>query len=303
MTGVMTAAQPLAGSLKDPDISVRREAVFALATLYKTAGLRYSDSYPPILRTRIDAADAAARQALAAALKDGDPQVRERAAIAFGRIGEKDEQRSGPRADTLLREAIKDDSIAVRLYAYWALCRLLGPPRAEQQRKSLEAEAVELLTEALEHEDWTVRYKAAHVALSIHDERIVEPLHRALQDQYQPVRLAAVRALGEIENATSVEPLAAALADEDAAVRYRAAEALAAIWKSIRKTAWSPIPWKEIGTKNSVLPRRPKSDTNSNVNPTGHGWTKQRKSRSCLWRPTSLVCGEMRRHLIAIGSG
>jgi HEAT repeat protein len=229
MTGVMTAARPLAGSLKDRDVSVRREAVFALATLYKMAGLGYRNSYPPTLRTRIDAAEAAARQALAAALKDGDPQVRERAAIAFGKIGEKDEHRPGPRADALLREAIKDDSIAVRLYAYWALHRFLRHSRVEPQRKALEAEAVELLTEALEHEDWTVRYKAAHVALTIHNKGIVEPLHRALKDHFQPVRLAAARALGEIEDATSIEPLVAALGDEDAAVRYRAAEALAAI--------------------------------------------------------------------------
>jgi HEAT repeat protein len=234
-TGVLAAVKPLAEALKDADVSVRREAVFALATLYNATDLN-SQYHPPELRPQVDAADAAVHRVLAAALKDSDPEVRERAAIAFGLIDEKWKDRDHPRAAPLLQEALKDESISVRIYAYGALKRLLWHAfmmeeinrgtYAPMRKTTLHADAVELLSKALEHEDWTVRYKAADVLREIHDASVVGPLHKALQDQHQPVRLAAAQALGQIKDHASIKPLIAALGDADSAVRYRAAEAL-----------------------------------------------------------------------------
>ncbi|MBC8873302.1 MAG: HEAT repeat domain-containing protein [Planctomycetes bacterium] len=251
MTQVVEAADPLIGALKDQDASVRREAVFALAALYNANPFRTAplgDEGPATeLRGQMTAAEKAVHRALAAAIKDDDAGVRERAAIAFGRIGERDEHRYDPRAGPLLREAIQDDSFAVRIYAHQALHFLLWHSRVEDQRKALQADAVELLIKALEHEDWTVRYKAADVLFTIHDASVVEPLHKACQDEYQPVRLAAARALGRIHERTrevfgayeellsgveqeaSIGPLIAALSDGDSAVRHQVAQALAAI--------------------------------------------------------------------------
>jgi HEAT repeat protein len=174
----------------------------------------------------MEAAERSIYQTLGATLKHSDPVMCERAAIALGQIG-RTRKALVPPDTALLREAVKHDHVAVRIYAYRALHRVGQQGFANDG--TWRDEAVELLAKALEHEDWTVRYKAADVLREIHDAKAVPPLVRALQDECQPVRLAAAQALGAIGDPASVAPLIAALGDRDSGVRYTAAEALGAV--------------------------------------------------------------------------
>ena len=263
-TGVANAAEPLIAALKDTDDAVRHNAVFALATLCNATPFDRSEggtigrSYD--LRGPLQGAERAIDQALCATLQDGDPAMRERAAVALGQFSWQHLPRDlALLRETALREAVKDDLIAVRIYAYRALYRLSWRTLKDDdpQRDVLRTEAVELLAKALEHEDGTVRYRAADALRGFHSAKAVSPLVRTLQHDYQPVRLAAAQALhamaerhagvwgdeasrtaaaqalDEIGDRASIAALTAALGDRDSGVRCAVAEALSAVGRPV----------------------------------------------------------------------
>ena len=72
-------------------------------------------------------------------------------------------------------------------------------------------QAVGSLIQALENEDWVVRFSAADALGKIGDARAVEPLSRALKDENSIVRTNAAWALGGLGETRVVEPLVRAL--------------------------------------------------------------------------------------------
>ncbi|MEW6381536.1 MAG: HEAT repeat domain-containing protein [bacterium] len=145
---------------------------------------------------------------LIADLKDQDPQVREDAAEALGKI-------KNVRAVEPLIAALKDESPKVRENAAEALGRIR------------DAGAVNSLIVALQDEDRNVREEAAEALGRIGKAgAAVEPLIAALRDEDQEVREEAAEALGKIKDLRAVEPLIAALKDEEPEVKENAARAL-----------------------------------------------------------------------------
>lgn len=116
--------------------------------------------------------------ALVAALRDGDPDVRVRAAEALGQLND-------PRAIKPLIRRFSDSDLAVRQAATQAL-ENLGEP------------AVAPLVAALIKCDGAVQRQAAHVLADRADPRTVRPFVRALQTGDGIVQWEAIRALKQI---------------------------------------------------------------------------------------------------------
>jgi hypothetical protein len=145
--------------------------------------------------------------ALSAALKDGDPYVRERAATALGEIGDVS-------AVPVLNAALKDSDSTVRRMAAGALGEI-G-----------DASAAPALSEALKNSDSTVRLMAASALGKIGDVSTVRALSAALKDGDPHVRNRAAWALGKIGDPSTVPALSTSLKDGDPHVRVGAAWAL-----------------------------------------------------------------------------
>jgi HEAT repeat protein len=111
----------------------------------------------------------------------------------------------------LLIQALNDSSIGA--YAAMALIEI-GKP------------AVGPLIQALEENDYQVRWWAAKVLGHITDSSAVEPLIQALDDDDPGVRCSAAMSLGTIGDKMAVEPLIQALKDGDSCTRGNAASAL-----------------------------------------------------------------------------
>ncbi len=143
---------------------------------------------------------------LRVALQDGDPAVRETAALALGRLAD------AQSVDTLIA-MLKDKNLVVRKGAAIALGQI-GDPNA-----------VEPLAEALKDTDWHARLAAA-ISLGEID---LDILVNFLRDENTKVRRSVARALGKIKDSRAVGHLAATLHDKDMLVRDFAAEALGKI--------------------------------------------------------------------------
>jgi HEAT repeat protein len=184
---------------------------------------------------------------LLAAMKDGETEVRERAAEALGRIRDH-------RAVETLVAALKEKKPVIRRKAVKALGSI-GDVRA-----------VESLLAGLKDDDCWVRALAAEALGEIGDARAIDPLVAALIDSWEKareaaanalqridvnwaetetgrravptlagglnkhgapeVRRAAAKSLGKIGGASAIEHLAAALKDNDPEVQCEAAYAL-----------------------------------------------------------------------------
>lgn len=216
--------------------------------------------------------DAKAVEALCAALKDAQDDVRWYAAEALVRIGA---PAVGP-----LCAALKD--------TYWELLpavaeapenfgisRYARRTAAEALGKIGDARAVEALCNALRDPDRYVCKNAAEALVRI-GTPAVEPLCAALlNDAVLVGRAAAAEALGKIGGAHAVEPLCAALKDENEDVRRAAAEALVEIGdaravepliaavkdenEDVRRLAVTKV------TDQSVLAKVAKTDTHAGV--------------------------------------
>ncbi len=168
---------------------------------------------------REDAAEALGRigdkravKPLIHALEDEDRGVRKLTAVALGNIKDK-------RAVEPLINALKDGGYGVYEDASWALGRI-GDKRAVEP----------LINDLKDVNRGSGGRRNAAVALgNIKDKRAVEPLINALKDVSDYVRFYAAEALGRIGDKRAVEPLINALEDEDRGVRRRAASALGKI--------------------------------------------------------------------------
>jgi len=144
---------------------------------------------------------------LMAALTDASPDVRRYAAAALGDLRDS-------RAVPGLVRALDDESADVRRYAAAALGDLRDP------------QAIEPLIGTLGDGDADVRRYAASALGDLRDPSAVDPLAKALGDTDADVRRAAVSALGDIRSPRAVQPLIGRLRDEDPDVRRAAAYAL-----------------------------------------------------------------------------
>ena len=163
---------------------------------------------------------------LIAAFKDGDANVRLRAADALGKIGD-------ARAIEPLTAALEDEDPSVRAVVANALSMIkgaeMGQARAAAFGRIKDAKTVEPLIAALKDEQAVVRSRAASALGRIGGDGAVEALAAALKDEDAGVRTAAALALAQIKDAKAAQPLIAALKDEEAGVRGAAAEALGRI--------------------------------------------------------------------------
>jgi HEAT repeat protein len=146
-------------------------------------------------------------------LKDGDFNIREKAAYVLSVIGD-----AG--AVELLCSVLKDDSyMYARRYAAVALGRI-G-----------DARAVGPLLSALKDKEVYVRLAAVKALGDIGDARAVEPLCALLDDNDVDIRIAAAEALGKIGDRHAIDRLCALLGNSPMSLRKKAAEALMRIMK------------------------------------------------------------------------
>ena len=178
-------------------------------------------------------------EALIGALRNADDDVRWKAAIALGEIGDM-------RAVEPLILLLCDDDRFVKSHAALAL-GAIGEP------------AVNPLIRALREGDGNLRWGAAIALGKIRDPRAIEPLIRALADKYEnvraesasslasigkpalgpllrflkfsdgPERLEVVSALGELHDTDAIQPLMQMLWNADEDERKAIADALDAI--------------------------------------------------------------------------
>jgi HEAT repeat protein len=151
---------------------------------------------------------------LITALREGDADDRQRAAIAMGTSG--DAQFVEPLAEALNN----DEDDFVRSFAATSLGNI-GDPKA-----------VDPLIKALSDRHLLVRRSAAKALGSLGDQRAFDPLIRALNNEHYMVRRAAALALGSLADARAVKPLIGILRDEDIYIRIGAAIALMDIGES-----------------------------------------------------------------------
>ncbi len=154
-------------------------------------------------------------EALSAALKDEELDVRSAAAQALGRLKD-------PRAVEPLIAALKAEPGITTIShedtgVQYTIADALG---------EIGAPAVEPLISCLQDSDVSVRRWAAYALGVIRDARAVEPLIHSLGDEEADVRANAAEALGLIRDARAVEPLIALLQDEYAFIRREAISAL-----------------------------------------------------------------------------
>jgi beta-lactamase regulating signal transducer with metallopeptidase domain len=148
--------------------------------------------------------------ALTAAMKDTDLEVREHAMVALGQLGDL-------RATPALVAALKDTNADVREQAVFALGQLRDPS------------AVDGLLTALKDSSPDVQQQAAFALGMARDKRAVDALIGALSSPTPGVREHAAFALGQIGDSRATDALLAAMKDVEADVRKTAAFALSQV--------------------------------------------------------------------------
>jgi len=178
-TGEPQAVEALMATLKDKDEdeAVCRMAIGALGWIW---------DLPPLIR-----------------LSDRDATVRQEAAAALGRLGDK-------RAIEPLLAILRDRDEGVRRGAISSLGQIWDLPQLVR----------------LGDDEADIWQDAAADLGQLRDGRAVEPLIAALQDSNAAVRWAAAKALGYLSDERAVQPLIEALDDENKYVRQGAGEAL-----------------------------------------------------------------------------
>jgi HEAT repeat protein len=204
--------------LKDPDWSVRREAVVTLGEM----------------------GDERCVKPLVGALRDGDWQVREAAVEALGQVG-------SPAVEHLVK-VLRDWDI--RKYAIRCLGkikdeRVLDPLMQQLHSDEFKDDATEALVElgppavgrlvaALKDKDEMVRKQAIIALGRIKDPAAINPLIEMLKDPDWFTRLSAAAALEQIGDERGREAIKPLMKDPDLVVRMRVERILAA-WKKKTK--------------------------------------------------------------------
>ncbi len=181
--------RPLIEALRDSDRAVKTAATRALADLGESAvvelgvclrdpDLSVQEAAASVLSTT---ADARVFEPLTSALLSRDWVVRMHAVRAVGRLAD-------PRSVETLALLLRDTVPAVRDEAV-AVLASIGEPAAPP------------LVDALEHDDWRIRLRAAEALCVLRTPAAVRPLVRLVQhDPDTAVRQEAARALGDIGN-------------------------------------------------------------------------------------------------------
>ena len=177
----------LTEALKDSDVEVRQQALFALGRFGDPSSLdaivgAMADSDAEMRQQAAFALrqydSPRARQALVAALKDKDAEVRQQAAFALGAQGAKEA------VDPLIA-ALTDAEPEVRQQAAFALAQI-GEPRA-----------ADALLVAAKDRDPEVRAQAFFALARLHDPRAKDLAIAALKDESPEVRRLAAMALAQ----------------------------------------------------------------------------------------------------------
>jgi HEAT repeat protein len=138
------------------------------------------------------------------------------------------------KAMMVLKEALKEEPENKKLLRY----RILVLLKAEQpdlayaayrQMKEKISSHDDVLLNALENEDATIRATAAQVLSVAKEPESVKALIKQVKDSDETVRRAAINALRELKDPRATEALLKALKDESWFVRGEAAQALSAI--------------------------------------------------------------------------
>lgn len=200
------AVPSIAIRLADQDVSVRRDAAWALGEIGDSQGMvsAYARMYLP---PRSGRPEAGAREPL----MDADTGRRQNAAA---------------RAIPALEAALSDSDEGVRIEAARSLGRIGN------------AGAVPALVRALEDTDYRVRRDAIESLAMLGDRKGILPIAARLSDQDTEVRLAACAALSGIGDSSALPALRrSASGDQDESVRARAQEAINSIIRRAR-----PVP-------------------------------------------------------------
>ncbi len=210
--------EPLLKALNHENPNVRKIAASALAGTDDPravnaliAGL---DDRDPDMRQKItwalgDTKDPKAVKPLINKLKDEDMHVRYAAARDLGLIGD-------PAAVKPLINALRDDEESIRTVVEQSL-RKIGHP------------AVEALIEALDDDDWRVRYAAVGVLKNYYEPRVFDAMIGATKDNNSMVLTRVVYALGEFRDPNALNTLIKISNHEYPEVRQRIALALGKI--------------------------------------------------------------------------
>jgi len=151
--------------------------------------------------------DVAGVAELVRGLRSEMADVRVRAAIALGKIGD-------PQAFDFLRNALGDTNVGVRAGVAFALGQIRKP------------DALKYLIPALSDPEWIVRWAAAYALGNIPDAQSVDSLLIALDDPDIDVQARIIETLGQIGDPRAMNPLLHATGDLDPEIRSRAIEAL-----------------------------------------------------------------------------
>jgi HEAT repeat protein len=211
------ALDALVGALQDPERGKRSTAVLTLANLGNAQAVpglttALADSDREIRETATRALvkiKGGAVEHLLATLKSGPKELRARAAVVLGYIGDS-------RAVEALMGALADREPAVRGAA------------AEALASYKDSRSVDPLLALLRDPDAQVRFSAVGALWRVGDTRANEPLAAALRDKDPSTRKRAAQALGDMGDDHAIGPLLRCFQDDPAA-RLEAALAVAKI--------------------------------------------------------------------------
>lgn len=210
----------LQARLKDPDVEMRRAAVYALARM----------------------PDERAARSVMELFDDSDPQIRAQAVVAAGRV--RDEA-----ASRILIQALSDESEDVVIAAIDGVARtkmaaaleplrlLCGHGNQEIRRGAVRAyldalgpdgaaQDLDFLTRLLYSRDPEVKKAVIEVVRKVHERRAIVALSALVIDPDREVKIAAVRALATTGEKDALEGIEKAVFDADKEIRLIALEAL-----------------------------------------------------------------------------
>ena len=231
----------LIGCLTDLHDQVRARAASALGRLGERRAvpelIRVMLADPvPYVRIQVVRAlgalgDPRALHHLIDALKDGEWWVRVRVVEALEQLGEQ--------AVEPLTLALEDRDAEVRARAAMTLERLGVLDRLVEQLKDVDSSArdklltagqagvVEILIEALEHEDERIRFIVTEILGEVRNPAVSVALIGKLEKEHDPrLRAVVVRSLASLEEASAAAPIARLLGDADERIRIEAVRAL-----------------------------------------------------------------------------
>ena len=236
------AVVPLIECLKDEDVKIRKSATDALKKIgvqamnpgQKAFYFLASDEWEELQNM-----GEASVETLVTAIKEGDTQVRDKAAKALENLGDI----SVPCFIKLLEDIkwyVREISAKAlgRLHSKKAiepLIGILGDENFRVQKKAVWAlgelgkDAVEPLLSTFEKGGGRIRPELAEALGKIGDRKPVPALIKALTDYNPRLRSQAATALGNIGDNTAVAPLLDSLNDRESKIRREAAEALGKI--------------------------------------------------------------------------